>query len=88
MVVNCSLLENILFDYDNGDLPLDPQRWFTDGLNWEEHTKLIYWWNQAVKDGVNSIAHLKLCYTVQEIIEAHKGSCGFDNYPVGRWNIN
>lgn len=77
-----------MFDYSNGDLPLDPQRWFTDGLSWKEESKLIYWWNKAVNDGARSVAHLKLCYTVQEIIKDHKDSCGFDNHPTGRWNIN
>lgn len=87
MTVQCSLLENILFDYKNNNLPLDPQRWFTNGLNWEEHTKLIFWWNKAIKDGVKSVAHLKLCYVVQDIIKEHKDSCNFDNYPQGKWNI-
>ena len=73
--VQCGYLDNICFDFKNGNLPLDDinnnKLGMFDGLTWQEEAKIKKWYNLAIKDGANSVAHLKLCYTVAEIIKKY-----------------
>ena len=72
--VECGYLDNICYDFENGDLPIDDLNKdlsLFNGLTWKEQSKIRYWYNQSLKDGAESVAHLKLCYTVAEIIKKY-----------------
>ena len=87
----CSLLDNIIYDFENGNLPIDNLNkdvfGFCDGLKWSEQAKLIKYYNLALKDGVNSISHLKLVYVTAEIINKYHKKADFNNkISLGAYN--
>lgn len=73
--VRCGYLDNIVYDYTNGKLPvdkvLDNDLGLFDGLTWSEESKIRKYYSLAVKQGANSIYHLKLAYVVQDIIKKY-----------------
>ena len=81
--VQCSLLDNVIYDFENHNLPKDNINTdvfgFTDGLSWSEQAKLIKYYNLAIKDGNQSVSHLKLVYTVAEIINKYHSNCQWNN---------
>lgn len=81
--VQCSLLDNIVYDYENNNLPIDNLNknvfGFCNGLTWSEQTKLIKYYNLALKHGLKSVYHLKLVYTAIEIIKKYHKRADFNN---------
>ena len=86
MKVKCSLLDNIVYDFENNRSPIDNLNkdvfGFCDGLTWKETAKLIKYYNLALKHGLNSVYHLKLVFTAVEIIKKYHKTADF-NYKIG-----
>lgn len=73
MVVNIGFIDNIVYDYHRGRItPINEIMQMTEGLNWEDESQLIKWYNKTKTDGVNSIAHFKLVCIACKIIKRHK----------------
>lgn len=78
--VQCSFFDNIIYDYENNNLPIDNlNKSVFDGLTWSEQAKLIKYYNLAIKDGAMSVNHLKLVYTAVEIIKKYHKRADFNN---------
>lgn len=73
-IINTSIgfIDNIVYDFHRGKLtPKYEIKAITDGLCFEDSQKIIYWWNKASKDGIKSIAHLKLMYVAVDLIKKY-----------------
>lgn len=72
MKISIGFIDNIVYDFHRGRLtPKNEIRVMTDGLCFEDSRKIIYWYNKASRDGVNSIAHLKLMYVAIDLIRKY-----------------
>ena len=72
--VECGYLDNICYDFINGNLPIDDLNQdlsLFNGLTWSEQTKIRLWYNRALKDGNQSVSHLKLIYVIADIIKKY-----------------
>lgn len=80
--VKCGYLDNIVYDFENNTLPIDDiynNVKLFDGLKWEEETKIVKYYSLARKYGANSVYHLKLAYTVAEIIKKYIKNAQYGN---------
>lgn len=72
MKVSIGFIDNIVYDFHRGRLiPKNEIKIMTDGLCFEDSRKIIYWYNQASKQGIGSIAHLKLMYVAVDLIRKY-----------------
>jgi hypothetical protein len=70
MAINCGFLDNICHDYNRGDI-ITPKKeidMMVKPLSWDDQARIIKWHNKAVRDGVGSLAHFKLCCIASDII--------------------
>lgn len=80
--VRCGQLDNIVYDYINNSLPMDNimnDSSFFDGLTWKEESSIKKYYSLAIKNGNKSIYHLKLVYTVQDIIKKYFNDAKWHN---------
>lgn len=73
-IVRCGYLDNIIFDFEGGRLPVDPIYNNTElfaGLTWKEQSNILKWYSLALKQGANGVYHLKMVYTVAKIIKKY-----------------
>ena len=90
--VNCGYLDNICFDFVCGSLPVDEilnnEMGLFDGLSWREEAEIKKWYNMALKYGAGSVYHLKLAYTVADIIKKYFDGAKWHNKSVKfAWRI-
>lgn len=88
--IECGFLDNIVYDYANGHLPIDDLNkdlTLFDGLTWSEQSQIRKWYNKALKDGLHSVSHLKLAYVVADIIKKYNPNTHFFN-KVGKGAYN
>lgn len=80
--VKCGQLDNIVYDYVNNKLPIDDiinDSSFFDGLTWKEESNIKKYYFLAIKNGNQSIYHLKLVYTIQDIIKKYFNGARWHN---------
>ena len=80
--VECGYLDNIIYDFTQGHLPIDNLNQdlsLFNGLTWKEQSDIRYWYNRALKDGNQSVSHLKLVYIVAKIIKKYLPNARWDN---------
>lgn len=68
-IVNCGFVDNICHDYENGIMtPKWEIEQMVAPMTWDDQAKIVKWYNQAMTDGIGSLAHFKLCCIASDII--------------------
>lgn len=71
-MVSIGFIDNIVYDFHRKRLtPSWEIEQMIKDMSFKEIQSIIFWYNKARKDGVNSVAHLKLMYCAIDIIKAH-----------------
>ena len=78
--IDIGFIDNIVYDFHRGRLtPKREIEQMIDNLGFKEANSIIKWWNRANRDGIGSVAHLKLLYNAISIIEKNLPKASFSD---------
>ena len=76
--INIGFIDNIVYDFHRGRLtPKREIEQMTQEMCFKEANSIIKWWNKANRDGIGSVAHLKLMYNAISIIQKNLPKASF-----------